>query len=85
MHYVLEKTLKGIRGVRLYDQKIHRAPSLRTKHFKRFNLSFNRQKYKINLIYTKCIIITFLSLFSTNTLYSSKCLRSGIGILPYTN
>ena len=33
---VLDKTLKGIRGVRLVKQKALRAPGPRTKHFEPF-------------------------------------------------
>ena len=32
---VLDKTLKGIRGVRLDNRKVLRAPGSRTKHFER--------------------------------------------------
>ena len=37
----LEKTLKGIRGVRLGNRKVLRAPRPRTKCFGRF-LSYNK-------------------------------------------
>ena len=33
---VLDKTLKGTRGVRLDNQKVIRAPGPRTKYFERF-------------------------------------------------
>ena len=36
--YVLDKTLKGFRGVRLDNQKVFCAPGPRTKYFKPFFL-----------------------------------------------
>ena len=38
----LDKTLKGIRGVRLGNRKVFRALCRRTKYFKRLFLSFNK-------------------------------------------
>ena len=45
---VLEKTLKGIRGVRLCNRKVLRAPGARTKHFE---LYFCRSTNYIYIVY----------------------------------
>ena len=39
---VLDKTLKGIRGIRLDNRKVLRAPGPSTKYFNRLFLSFNK-------------------------------------------
>ena len=36
IYFVLDKTLKGMHGVRLDNLKVLRAPGLRTKYFDRF-------------------------------------------------
>ena len=39
---VLDKTLKGIHGVRLDNRKVFHASGSRTKYFERLFLSFNK-------------------------------------------
>ena len=47
--FVLDRTLKGIRGVRPDKRKVLRAPGPRTKFFERF-LSFNKLNFD-NIIF----------------------------------
>ena len=57
----LDKTLKGIRGVRPDNQKFLRAPDPRTKYFERLILSFNKL-YTLNFL-SRTVLISDLKVY----------------------